>query len=209
MNYKTTAKQNLQNKWGISIVGMIILFAAESASNFLSILILPINVGYARLHTNITKKDPEKIEDLIVGFSNNYLGNLVALLLRIILVLLWMLLLIIPGIIKSMAYALTEYILQDDDFKEDGFEALKLSEKMMSGHKAELFWLLLSFIGWILLVPFTLGLLLFYVVPYISQTMSVYYQERKKEYLGVHREYHYDPFENQPKKNKEDDFFYE
>ena len=92
------------------------------------------------------------------------------------------------------------------DFEEDAFEALKLSEKMMQGHKMDLFLLYLSFIGWIILSALTFGLLLLYVVPYVSQTISVYYQERKAEYLGVTR--NQNSFDEAVNK-KDDEYYYE
>ncbi len=50
---------------------------------------------------------------------------------------------------------------------------------MMDGHKADLFMLGLSFIGWMILVILTLGLLGLYVSPYITQTTSEFYLELK------------------------------
>ena len=206
MNYKAMAKQNLQEKWGMSILAMLLVFLAESATNIFAILLLPVNVGHAKFHVTISKGEKPNLEDLVDGFQRNYVGNLLALFLRMVLIILWTILLIIPGIIKAVAYSLTDFILQDDDFNEDGYEALRLSEKMMSGHKMELFMLYLSFIGWLILCMLTFGLLLVYVVPYITQTLSIYYEERKQEFLKDTGSYHQ---KETSKPNKEDDLFYE
>lgn len=68
--------------------------------------------------------------------------------------------LMIPFIIKSIAYSMTGYILSDNP--HIGFRrALRLSQQMTRGHKGAIFVLYLSFIGWALLglVCLVVGLL--------------------------------------------------
>jgi len=60
------------------------------------------------------------------------------LLLRSILIFLWSLLFIIPGVIKSLSYAMTSYILHDCPNFSYG-SAISLSDKMMHGYKMKLF----------------------------------------------------------------------
>ena len=90
----------------------------------------------------------------------------------------------IPGIIKAISYALTPYILADCK-NVRATDALKLSMRMMEGHKWEYFVLGLSFIGWMLLTSLTGGLLyVFYVGPYMNNTFAGYYAERKAAALA-------------------------
>lgn len=97
---------------------------------------------------------------------------------------LWSLLFVIPGIIKAISYALTPYILADCK-NVRATDALKLSMRMMEGHKWEYFVLGLSFIGWMLLTSLTCGLLyVFYVGPYMNNTFAGYYAERKAAALA-------------------------
>ena len=96
---------------------------------------------------------------------------------------LWSLLFIIPGIIKSFSYAMTPYILADCP-NVRAQDALKLSMRIMKGHKWELFVFYLSYIGWGILSILTLGLLaLFYVSPYMNSSLAVYYLEVREEAL--------------------------
>ncbi len=98
-------------------------------------------------------------------------------------VFLWALLFYIPGIIKAYSYAMTPYILADCP-NVKAKDALKLSMRIMNGHKGELFVLQLSFLGWMLLSCFTFGLLdLFYVTPYMYNTFATYYLEVREEAL--------------------------
>ena len=46
---------------------------------------------------------------------------------------------------------------------------------MMKGHKWDYFCLMLSFIGWFILSIFTLGILLLWLVPYMTVTIASFY----------------------------------
>ena len=96
---------------------------------------------------------------------------------------LWTLLFYIPGIIKAYSYSMTPYILADCP-NVKAKDALKLSMRIMKGHKWELFVMQLSFLGWDILGGFTCGLLnLFYVTPYKYNTYATYYLEVREEAL--------------------------
>ena len=61
-------------------------------------------------------------------------------------------------------------------------EAIELSMKMMEGHKLDLFWLYLSFIGWGILCCFTFGIGLLWFVPYMQAAFVEFYEDVKAEY---------------------------
>ena len=84
----------------------------------------------------------------IEGFVIDVAGNIVLGILTMIFTFLWSLLFIIPGIIKAYAYSMTTYILADNPNMK-AMDALRESERMMQGHKWELFCLHLSYIGWV------------------------------------------------------------
>ncbi len=54
-------------------------------------------------------------------------------------------------------------------------DAIKKSQEMMDGHKFDLFKLNLSFMGWSLLLPFTLFIGVFFLIPYIATTNAEFY----------------------------------
>ncbi|MBR1574964.1 MAG: DUF975 family protein [Bacteroidales bacterium] len=104
-----------------------------------------------------------------------------AYLLMEIKVMLWTFLFIIPGIIKSFSYALTPYLLRDcPDLS--ALQCIKLSDRMMKGHKFDLFYLYLSFIGWLLLGILTLGIGLLWVMPYMQTASASFYLDVKQQY---------------------------
>lgn len=89
---------------------------------------------------------------------------------------LWSLLFIIPGIIAALSYSLVYYIKLDNPELEY-MDTIKKSKELMNGHKWDFFLLQLSFIGWVLLVPFTLGILAFWLVPYVTVTECNFYNK--------------------------------
>ena len=89
-------------------------------------------------------------------------------------------LLIIPGIIAGLALSMIYYIKLDNP--DMGYvDCLKKSNELMKGHKWEYFVLNLSFIGWALLVPLTLGLLSFWLAPYMAVTECNFYNKLIKK----------------------------
>ena len=60
--------------------------------------------------------------------------------------------------------------------------AIERSMAMMEGHKWEYFCLILTFIGWFLLLIITAGIASLWVTPYMSATFANYYEAVKAEY---------------------------
>lgn len=58
-------------------------------------------------------------------------------------------------------------------------QALNISKQITKGHKAELFVLGLSFIGWGLLCVITFGIAYIYVMPYMNATITNFYNSIK------------------------------
>lgn len=88
--------------------------------------------------------------------------------------LLWSLLLIVPGIIKHYAYAMTFYILQDGNIST--VAAMRKSTRLMEGNKWRLFCLRISFIGWYLLGVCSLGIGFLWIIPYQKVAEAAFYE---------------------------------
>ena len=71
-----------------------------------------IKVGYARFNLNLTAGEKPPFETLFSYFPH-WKTVAVAWLLQSVYVLLWMLLLVIPGIVAGYSYAMTDYILAE------------------------------------------------------------------------------------------------
>ncbi|MPN61797.1 hypothetical protein SDC9_209541 [bioreactor metagenome] len=91
-----------------------------------------------------------------------------------IFVILWSLLLIVPGIIAAIRYSMCFYILADNP--DIGImEALNESKRMMRGNKWKYFCLNLSFIGWGLLCICTVGIGFLWLTPYVETSVIAFY----------------------------------
>lgn len=106
------------------------------------------------------------------GFAQRFLRGLYTAL--------WSLLFIIPGIIKGYAYAMTPFILAEHP-ELSASRAIELSEQMMDGHKAELFVLELTFIGWDILAGLTLNLGNIALNPYKNAAHAAFYRQLQAE----------------------------
>lgn len=111
----------------------------------------------------------------------NYWHKVWGMFLMHLFIFLWTLLFIIPGIVKAFSYAMTPYILDERPELSAG-EAIDHSRAMMKGHKFDLFWLYLSFIGWGILCIFTLGIGLLWLVPYMQTAVAAFYEDVKADY---------------------------
>ncbi len=100
--------------------------------------------------------------------------------LRTVFTLLWTLLLIIPGIIAALGYAMTFFILADNPDME-GLSAITKSKELMRGHKWRLFCLGCRFIGWSLLGVLSLGVGFLWIVPYFQTCLTISYEDLKRQ----------------------------
>lgn len=178
---KNRAKQSLTGNWGAAILGLVIygaivsLLSTTGVGSFVTGL---VSLGYISLYISLLRGKTPTFEGSISAITENIGTKFVSTLLVMLYTFLWSLLFIIPGIVKSYSYAMTPYILLDRP-ELSATDAIKESEKMMNGHKMDLFILDLSFIGWILLSMLTCGILVLYVEPYMMATKSAFYLELK------------------------------
>jgi uncharacterized membrane protein len=179
------AKESLKGKWGLAIGTAVVFMLLAGgpqiipiAGSIASLIILgPLTLGFAVFSLSISRNQDAKLEQLFQGFSNfgNALG---AYLLMGLFIILWMLLLIIPGIIAAISYSMTFFILADDS-SIGPMEAIDKSKKMMTGYKWKYFCLGLRFLGWALLCVLTLGIGFLWLIPYMQVSMAKFYDDVK------------------------------
>lgn len=103
--------------------------------------------------------------------------------LRELYITLWSLLFIIPGIIKSLSYAMTPYILAENPGMSAN-EAITRSRELMDGYKADLFVLRLTFIGWDILAALTLNIGYLWLNPYCNAAEAAFYRQLQANRAG-------------------------
>ena len=142
------------------------------------LLTVTLGAGASLYHLGIRRGEEMPYSTLFDGFG--MVGRVVALgLLRALLIYLWSMLFIIPGIIAAYRYRFAMYNLLEDP-ELSPLDALRMSRVQTSGFKGELFLLDLSFLGWIALTLVTFGLLSIWFAPYYQQTDVGYFQAIKR-----------------------------
>ena len=134
-----------------------------------------VGVGYAKFNLDLTDLKEPEIGTLFAYFSN-WKTAVAAGALQALLIFLWTLLLIIPGIIARYSYAMTRYILAEHP-ELTASEALARSKEMMTGNRWRLFCLQFSFIGWDILAVLTLGIGYLWLTPYMQAATAAFYRE--------------------------------
>ena len=152
-----------------------------------SFLLLPLGYGFTGMFFDLKRAWGTKFSNLFEGYGTMIAPVYGTLLLQFLYTLLWSLLFIIPGIIKSYSYAMTIFCMKEDPQYGIYNEAIERSMMIMEGNKMRLFLLDLSFIGWFILGLIPCGLGLFFVIPYWQTARMEFYEDLMEE-LGYQEE---------------------
>lgn len=173
------AREALEGRWGFAIGTYLLYILISGCIPPISIIISgPMTQGMAGLSLKLSRRQQSDVPDLFTGF-NNFWNALLAYLLIIVFVILWSLLLFIPGIIAAISYSQTFYVLSEDP-AIDPMDAINRSMALMNGYKAKYFRLCLRFFGWSLLCCLTLGIGFFWLIPWIQVTFAGFYDDLKR-----------------------------
>lgn len=130
-----------------------------------------------KMYIQTANSETPVIEDiLVVGLKEDPFRSIVLQFIISLFTMLWTLLFIIPGIVKSYAYSMSFYIavLKPELSAND---ALDRSKELTIGHKMDIFMLDLSYILWYLIGIFTLGILWFWIIPKHMTARTLYFKE--------------------------------
>lgn len=147
----------------------------------------PLEVGCCNFF-KVNAYEKAELNKLTLAFQkDHYMKMAVTMFLRNLYTALWLLLFIVPGVIKAYEYRMIPYILADcpDISRQDAF---RISKEMMMGNKMQAFILDLSFFGWALLAAITCGIAgVFYVNPYVAATDAELFIAIREEYFHGQR----------------------
>jgi uncharacterized membrane protein len=188
------ARQQLKGNWGKAILTVVIYLVitgiisrvstADTVGWILGILLFVLtgswSAGILTYFIHLVRNEPLSPKLLFSQLQRLFPFFLLHLLMSIY-ILLWTLLLVIPGIIASIRYSQAFYIMIDEP-ELTASEAINRSKEMMNGQKMKYFLLLLSFLGWYLLSILTLGIGLLWVIPYVYATQASFYEDLRLRY---------------------------
>ena len=202
---KLKSKDQLQGKKGNAAIVVLVYFLVAAVINLIFSRLFP---GKTTVYEGIEITSPSTVASIVdrfvtiflgLGLTSYYMkivrgeevsigdlfskGNLllkafVTSILTGLVVFGGSLLLVIPGIILAFGYTMINYVYIDNP--EIGIiEVMKKSREMMKGYKWDYFVFNLSFIGWVILLPFTLCILAVWLVPYMTVAEAIYYDRLK------------------------------
>ena len=197
-DYKNRALASLEGRWGTAAIATLIflilsmgiswtvttpmgdnLVMSYSTQGIWALLCMPLGWGFVVYFLNLIRNENTDYERLFDGYKD-FIRIFLAEFLVNLATGIGMILLIIPGIIIGAGLVMTGFILKDD--KEiSAVDAMKKSWEMTDGHKGALVLLFLSFLGWIILSIFTLGIGMLFLYPYMQTALAHCYEDLKAE----------------------------
>ncbi|MGI8369100.1 DUF975 family protein [Priestia megaterium] len=206
---KREAKASLKNRWGLAILLTVVTYgvytllpipfeivasggydnwmkdesdSASWISTAFAIVFSPLLMANYWAFLGLARGESVQLGHLFKTFQDFglYVKSLGIYVLITLYVMLWSLLLLIPGIIKALAYSQTYYICKDNPTYSMN-QAITESRRLMNGYKGQYFLLLLSFLGWFLLSIITLGIGFLWSIPYLSASLARFYENLLNE----------------------------
>lgn len=182
---KRKSKEQLRGNLTVVLLMAAAIFGMNLVINLIPVLggivsffITPLfTFNMVKAYLDITKGDKPEVKDLLNN-TDMIVKIVMTTYLISIFITLWSMLLFIPGLIKTYSYSQALYILAENP-QLTPLQAIGESRRIMDGNKMNLFSLILSFIGWIILGMVTFGLAYIYVIPYISIANTNFYNEIK------------------------------
>ena len=167
-----------------AMVAFVVVMAVAALFIFAIALVIdafianPLELGCKRFFRR-NLDEPATMSNIAFAFDSNYKNICKTMFLRDVYIVLWSLLFVIPGIIKSYEYKMIPYLLSENP-EMTTEQAFAESKKLMTGNKWKAFVLDLSFILWDIASAATCGLLgLFWVAPYKASTQAALYEAIK------------------------------
>lgn len=192
---KEWAKQKISGNIGNIFIGIGIIFAISLLFSFgvgivqiifgetsfitfivsfvVEFLLVPLQIGLNGYMMGFVQNDTFNRDAIFAPYDDTF-KIIGAYILMSFVIMIGFIFFIIPGIYLAFSYALVPYLLvTNKDLSIT--ETLELSRKMMNGHKLDLFVLGISFLGWMLLVPCTFGIILIWLYPYMMTATTKFF----------------------------------
>lgn len=187
------------------------LILSEAFAFILTMILWVVSVGYSYMLMNLSREKSYSLKDMVYFLKNQPDRVLAAAFILALINLvctiplnyfsltteigstleeqtLWMsrylflmVLSLVLNMLLSLPFAMTAYLLADDQ-EMGGFEALKVSFRMMRGHILKYLLLQLSFIPWMILSMFTLYIAMLWVFPYMEMSCVMFYRDLRGEF---------------------------
>ncbi len=161
-DFLTDGFNNFANSWKVTL-WMLVKMLVPFIIFIVAIIVLGLGVGFAAAGAAASSASSSSAAATGAGSVITIIASL-----AIIAASIWL-------TIKSYSYQLIYFILFDDPNK-DAKAIVEESEKLMNGNRWKLFCLELSFIGWVILSVFSLGIGMLWLMPYMAVAQVIFYE---------------------------------
>lgn len=156
---------------------------SDIISTILELCLIPLSIGLAQYYIKLVKGEKVDLkETLLSKYKKEYMWKIIGITITSnVIIALYSLLFVVPGIIYALKFAMLSYILAESTPEELNSKfILNKSSELINGYKMDYFNFLLSFLGWLILSALTFGILYIWVMPYMTTAKIMYYEELKK-----------------------------
>lgn len=199
VEYKKAALASLSQNWGVACLLAIVFFVLVAISEFAGPVINMCVVGIMSVGIFFTfmriialsqagNSGSERVSfgTFLEGLEKHWLNALLGGLWYFLWVFLWTLLFVILGIVKAYSYSMMFCVFAENP-KISAMRAMDLSKILTSGHKADLFVMDLSFLGWMILCALTCGIGSIWLFPYMQMAKTHAYYDLKRMAFAQNR----------------------
>ena len=173
------AKVETVNVLGVPTTQYSAGYIAMIVGIFTGIASAAFQVGYAHYVLSFIRGVKLELKDVIEFMKKHWVISFTVGLVTGLIIACGMILLVIPGIIAAIGLMYYKEVCADNPEMKT-MDIVKKAWEMTKGHKMDLFVLGLSFIGWSILASFTFGILYIWLMPYMTVTLALAYEELKK-----------------------------
>lgn len=182
----------LKGKWGITIGALFIAVCIQTAAQYIPVagwfsgwLLFPLTAGCMLFMLRVIRNEQPLEVGIIFDPFSQYWRYVWVNLRMLIFVILWTLLLVVPGIIAGIRYSMTVYIMLDNP-ECSAKIAMTESSAIMYGHKWQFFgysllFCLILFFGTLC----TLGIGLFWLIPWSASFTASFYESVRRPAITI------------------------
>lgn len=172
----------LKGNWNVPVLVALVfgVIASFTSCSFPLVLFVyaPMSLGFVKMMIGYVRGTQRmEVEGIFSAFNSTYYWKSMGLyLLQGIYTALWILLFIIPGIVKYCSYFFAPYILADNPTMT-AEESICRSMQIMEGHKMQLFLMLLGYTALAMLSSILLFIPMLWIIPYYQVALVKFYEE--------------------------------
>lgn len=181
-----------------TVFGIIVMYVIQF---ILTLVMYIFSVGTSRFYLNICQSRPFNISDLFYGFRHNpdkailtglavfllglvcflpFIGCIIAYIFLkskglILAVTLTLILGIVAFVYFMLTYSFALVLIADGRSDLSVIGLLQESRRLMTGNRLRYFYMMVSFLGWLLLGLLTCGIAYLWITPYVNCTSTLFY----------------------------------